>query len=610
MRRFLVLVCKAVILACSLAYAADPQPYEVQIAKTGDAELDKAISDSSLLISLREKAPVGPFALVGRAREDEDRFLRVLQGLGFYKGQAQVLVDSRSLDAPDLPDYLDSLPAAPPAAVRVSIQPGSRFRLGEVSIEGSVPPKAREALALSPGAPAVAADVLAARERLLDALRSQGYAMAAVSEPVAILDMEAETLDISFEVDTGPLVEIGAIGFQGLETVKASFLRQRLLIHTGERYDPKAIEKARQNLALLGVFSSVVAAPGKKLDAQGRIPVDFLITERKLHAVSLSAAYSTDLGASASASWQDRNLLGNAERLELSLGFSAGGTAQTDPGYWGSARFIKPDFLQADQTLQIDLGPLKESLNAYDRTALTGSASINRKLSEHWAASIGVSGERERVTQQDMTDRFTLAGLPIFAKYDSTTDLLNPTSGVRATLSATPTRTLGGQGLSFVLLQASGSTYLDVGALFGARSERTLLALRGLVGDVAGASQLEIPADKRFYAGGSATVRGYKFQSVGPRFADDTPQGGTAVVAGALELRQRILDDYGAVAFVDAGQVAAEDWSFQSPWGVGVGVGARYYTSIGPLRLDVAVPVNKFPDSGSFQLYLGIGQAF
>jgi len=82
------------------------------------------------------------------------------------------------------------------------------------------------------------------------------------------------------------------------------------------------------------------------------------------------------------------------------------------------------------------------------------------------------------------------------------------------------------------------------------------------------------------------------------------------VVAGTLELRQRILDDYGAVFFVDAAQVAADDWSFSGPWGIGVGVGARYYTSIGPIRLDLAVPVNKLPDSGSFQAYIGIGQAF
>jgi translocation and assembly module TamA len=214
------------------------------------------------------------------------------------------------------------------------------------------------------------------------------------------------------------------------------------------------------------------------------------------------------------------------------------------------------------------------------------------------------------VTQQDVTDRYTLVGLPAIAKYDSTRNPFNPSRGVRATLSVTPTQILGSPGLSYLRLQASGATYLDLGAWLGARPGRTVLAVRGLVGDVEGASQLELPADKRFYAGGTGTVRGYNYQSVGPYFADGGPQGGTAVVAGTLELRQRILGDYGAAAFVDAGQVAAGGWSFPGPWGIGVGLGARYYTSIGPLRLDVAVPVNRFPDSGSFQVYLGIGQAF
>ncbi len=606
----LVLAGVALALAGGLGYAADPQPYSVEITRTGDDDLDKAINDSSLLLSLREKAPVGPFALVGRARDDKGRFLTVLQGLGFYKGQVEVRIGGRPLDDPNLPDYLGSLPAKPPVPVKVSIQPGPLFHLGKVAVEGSLPPEARERLDLPPGAPAVASNVLAARERLLNALRDRGYALATVSEPIAILEPSADALDISFKVDTGPRVDVGDISFKGLQRMNESLLRERLLIHPGERYDPRAIEKARQNLASLGVFSSVVVVTEKKLDAQGRLPVEFVVSERKRHAVSFSAAYATDLGASFSTSWQNRNLLGNAEKLKLSMGFSAGGTAQTNPGYWGSAQFIKPDFLQRDQTLQVDISPLKESLDAYDRTALTGSISVNRKFSDHWTGSIGVAGERERVTQQDITERYTLVGAPVFAKYDNTNDLFNPTSGVRATLSATPTQSIGNRKATFAVLQASGATYVDAGALFGASPGRTVLAVRGLVGDIEGASQLEVPADKRFYAGGSATVRGYKYQSVGPVFPDNKPQGGTAVVAGTIELRQRILTDYGAVAFVDAGQVAANGWSFASPWGIGVGVGARYYTSIGPIRLDVAFPVNKLPDSGSFQIYIGIGQAF
>jgi len=605
-------------VAGPLVHAADPQPYRVEIATTHDVELDKAISDASLLVNLRKKAPVGPFALIGRGRDDKSRFRDVLDGLGFYKGKITVRIAGRPLDDPELPDYLDSLPPERTVPVTISVALGPLFHLGTVSVKGLPPREASEKLGLAPGAPAVAATVLAARKQLLSALREEGYALATVSQPDARLDEPADVLDVAFTVERGPRLDIGPIGFQGLQRMNETFVRERLLLHQGERYDPRAIRKARQNLVSLGVFSSVLVVLGKKPDAQGELPLTFVVAERKRHLVSFNAAYSTDLGASASASWLNRNLLGDAEQLKLSAGFSAGGTARTGPGYWGGAQFIKPDFLRRDQILQLDISPLKESLNAYDRTAFTGSLSIKRPLSKHWTAGISVAGEQERVTQldierevqQEIGRSFTLISLPLFANYDNTNDLLNPTRGMRAALTATPTRTFGSQGVNFVSLQASGSAYLDAGAWLGAAPGRTILALRGLVGDIEGAGRFELPADKRLYAGGSATVRGYKFQSVGPVFPNGRPQGGTAVVAGTVELRQRIAGNYGAVAFVDAGQVAASGFSFPGPWGIGAGVGARYYTSFGPIRLDLAFPVNTLPQSGSFQVYIGIGQAF
>jgi translocation and assembly module TamA len=283
-----------------------------------------------------------------------------------------------------------------------------------------------------------------------------------------------------------------------------------------------------------------------------------------------------------------------------------GGTSTTGIGYNGAASFIKPDFLQRDQSLQADLGAVKESLIAYDRQAITADLLLNRKFAEHWSGGIGLSAEQAQITQQGVTQDFTLLGLPVVAKYDDTNSLLDPTQGVRAAASITPTQPLTGPTTSpFVLMQVSGSTYLDLG-----RPGRSVLALRGLIGSAVGTSQFALPPDKRFYAGGSATVRGYRFQSIGPQFPDGDPQGGTGLVAGTVEFRQRIRDSYGAVVFVDAGQVSADGPLFSGTWGIGAGVGARYYTAIGPIRLDVAVPLNRLPESGSFQLYIGLGQAF
>jgi len=307
-------------------------------------------------VSLAPKDPVGPFALVGRASEDWDRCLSVLHGLGFYKGEVDVQIGGRQLDDATLLDYLAGLPAKPPVPVTVAIRQGPLFRLGKVAIEGAVPAQVRAKLDLRSEAPAVAANVLAARERLLKALWDEGYALAVSGQPLAILEEDANLLDVTFKVDAGPRVDIGPIAFEGLERVNESFVRERLRVHSGERYDPKAIEKARQDLASLGVFSSVIAVGAEQVDAEGRLPLTFVVRERKRHAVSLSAAYAADQGASFSTTCQDRNLLSNAEQLKLSIGFSAAGTAQTGPGYWGSLQFLKPDFLQRGQNLRSRAG--------------------------------------------------------------------------------------------------------------------------------------------------------------------------------------------------------------------------------------------------------------
>jgi translocation and assembly module TamA len=489
--------------------------------------------------------------------------------------------------------------------VTVAVDLGPLFHVREVVVEGEVPEAAREKLDLAPGAPAVAADVLAARERLLNALRDEGYALAEVAQPAAVVDPATDALDVTFEVTSGPQVALGPITIEGLRQVKESFVRRRLRVQPGDQFSPAALEAARKDLMSTGAFSSVRVIPAEQVDEQGDLPITFKVAERSPHAVTFGAAYSTDLGVYLTGTWSHRNLFGNAEQLNLTGGFQGGGSARKAPGYNADAQFIEPDFLQRDQWLQTELGAVKQSLEAYDQDAVLGSVAPNRKFSEHWSGSLGLAGEWERIKQEGVTRDYTLLGIPVTAKYDSTDNLFDPTHGIRAAISVTPTQSLGKTNATFVLMQAVGSTYLDLG-----QPGRSVLALRGLIGDAQGASQFELPPDKRFYAGGSATVRGYRYQSVGPQFPDHNPQGGTAVSAGTVEFRQRILDKYGIAVFADAGQVTASGPPLSGTWRIGVGGGARYYTSIGPIRLDVAVPVNRQPGGDSFELYIGIGQAF
>jgi translocation and assembly module TamA len=334
----------------------------------------------------------------------------------------------------------------------------------------------------------------------------------------------------------------------------------------------------------------------------------FDVQERKQHAVTLGAAYSTDLGISLSTTWSDRNLLGNAEQLNLIASGSGLGDSTTGLSYNLSAQFIKPLFLEPDQTLEFDLSASKQSLDAYDQTAETLAGFLRRKLNDRWTTSAGLSLMYDDVLQEGSDRVYQLVALPLTVSYDSTgiVDVLrDPVDGLRASAAVTPTQSFGASDLTFVVLQASGSSYLDI-----AGDGRSVLALRGLVGTILGGSNLELPPDQRLYAGGSATVRGYGYQSIGPQFPDGNPVGAKSVDAATAEFRQRIGEDWGGVAFIDGGQASANDAPFTGEVHFGAGLGVRYYTPIGAVRLDAAVPLTRIRGGDAFEIYIGLGQAF
>ncbi|MBV9747803.1 MAG: BamA/TamA family outer membrane protein [Acetobacteraceae bacterium] len=600
----------AALLAAPSTLAADPQPYAATLVPTGDAALDTILRESSMLLSL-SKAPVGPFALVTRARDDEKRLTTALESRGYYAGSIHATILGHPLSDPALPDLLQQAPAAPPIPVRVTVNRGPLFRLGHVALQGTVPPPGRKALDLAPGAPAVAADVLAAQGRVLAALRRNGYALATVDTPVAMLNPAQRTLDVSYKVDAGPQVDLGPIRLRGLDGVNPTFVRRRLLIHQGEQFNPDTIESARTDLLSLGVFSSVTAQAATSADPEGQLPITFQFVERPRNAISANVAYSTDLGASTGLTYTRRNLFGNAERLDLgATATQLGGTDTTSPGYDVTAALTKPDiFGVRNQNLRISLEAVKQDLQAYSRTAGIAGVTVTRALSPTVSGSVGVLATEESVLQEGVTRDYTLLQLPITATWDTTgpNGLLDPTHGIRVAATVTPTASLAGQRSEFVFAQLTGSTYINLGA-----PGRSVLALRATAATVQGASTFQIPPEQRLYAGGTGTVRGYRYQSVGPQFADRTPVGGTSLAAGTVEFRQRILQSFGAVVFADAGEVSGSAAPGITGRGlaVGAGVGARYYTSIGPVRLDFALPLIKQHGDDTFELYVGLGQAF
>ena len=618
-RRLLLLGCVAApCLSARDATAADPQPYKAHFNKTGDAKLDAALSGSSSLIALQKTKPVSPFALAGRIRADYPRLNTALESFGYYAGTVRITALGHSGTDPALANLLAERLKGKPVPIALSVDTGPRFTLGQITIKDDEPVQLdaseRSALDLHSGQPAMAADVLAAQTRLLTSLQEHGHALADVKPPVAYLHPNAHTLDIVYTVHEGPRVDTGPIHLAGLKQVNASFVRRRLLIHSGQLYQPSKIEAARQDLVSTGVFSDVQVRIPHALDAAGTIPLDFSFAEAPRHTVSGQIGYSTDLGGSAGVSWTHHNLFGNAEQLELTaLATGVGGTSVNGLGYDVFANFTKPDFYRRDQSLILRVEGLKQNLQAYDQTALLARAAISRKLSEHWSAVVGVGAEQEQIIQEGVTRDYTLVSLPLSAAYDST-DLANPldpaTHGIRASIGATPSYSLTQGGAFFTILQAGGSTYFDLAKLGLTNPGRSVIAVRGIVGSVQGATVFQLPPDQRLFGGGSSTIRGYKYQGVGPRFADNNPIGGTSLDAATIEFRQRVFHSFGLAAFVDAGQVSDNSAPFQGTLRVGVGAGVRYYTPIGPIRLDIAVPLEKPPGGDNFELYIGLGETF
>jgi len=606
------------LLAAAAVHAADPQPYTVRIEPTGHSALDAALKASSQLESLRTSAPAGPFALIGRAGADYERLRTVLEGFGYYESRLAITIEGRALDDAGLQDALEAMPASSHAAVQVSVTTGPLYHLGSVTIDGEVSAKARAAFALESGAPAVASEVLAAGQRLLDAMQEEGHAFAKVDEPVAYQDAHLPRLDVSFKAEAGPVYRLGAIHFTGMSRSHEAFLQKRVKLRPGDLYRPSLIESARADLLTLNIFAGISVHLPKQADApDGTLPLTFEVQERKPHAVTVTAAYSSDLGGSGGATWIDRNIFGNAEQLTLSASIlNWGGSDTTGLGYELGANLSKPDFLRPDQTLQFSLNALQQNLIAYDQTAQIGGVAVQRKLSPIWSLGLGLTLEQEKILQQDVHRYYTLVALPLTAKYDSTglaNPLLDPLHGMRITLTLAPTESLGRPDATFVVFQVSGSRYFDLEQLGWTPTGRSVIALRALLADAYGAGQFSLPPDQRFYGGGSATIRGYEYQSVGPVFPGTSPpipKGGTGLTAAGIEFRQRLGTDFGAALFVDAGNVSTDPSLFEGRPSVGYGTGVRYYTPIGPVRLDIGLPVRRLPGGNAFDIYVGLGQSF
>lgn len=575
--------------------AGEPE-MTVPYGTTFDGDASDALLDllrkASHLVRFEDRPPATPASLERRAESDIERLQAVLRSEGFYAAEVTTDLDE----------------SASPAVVTVSVTTGTLYLLSDYQVlyEGNPAPEPDPAsdlagLGLDLGMPARAPDIEKAQSELTKDLKNTGYPLVKITDRKAIVDHAAATMVVTLTVDPGPRAGFGPISVTGLTDVEEDHVRRLITWEDGAVYDDRQVEDTRQALSRSGLFASIRIRPGDQVDGDGRIPMTVALGEREHRSIGAGASFSTSEGPGAEAFWEHRNILGRNERLRLSL-------AAALINQRADASFRKPHIYRLDQSLLVDGSFIASDTDAFEEKTGRLFVGIERKIDDVWQATAGTSLEFSDIDEDlEGRRRFLLYGLPLSVRRDTSDNLLNPTEGTRLTMTVTPYLSTLDETSVFVTSELAGSGYLSVDA-----EDRVILAARGRLGSLVGPETRDLPPTKRFYSGGGGSIRGFEFQTVGPlNPTDEDPLGGRSVIEVGAEARIRFLDDFGVVPFVEGGTVSDEPIpNFEERFLWAVGLGLRYFTGFGPLRLDVAFPVNPRESDDFFQFYVSLGQAF
>jgi translocation and assembly module TamA len=572
------------------AAPAPEVPYQLTIEGVEDKALRDLLDEVSETRRLIDRPPPSLTRLRRRAEDDRARLQQALRSEGYYDGKIDISIE----------------PEAQPVSVVFKVDPGPRYRLRHVAIEvtpqdAELPLPSLEELGIAPGTPAVAQTILDAENRLLERARARGYALASAGERRAVVDHEADAMDLTLRLDTGPLVRFGDIEVTGLDEVQRDFVERRLPWRPGELITSERLAAGQRALRDTQLFSTIRTRLGETPDAAGRLPVTVIVNERKHRSFELGVRYQTDEGPGGNVAWEHRNFFERGERVRAELDVSPIAGFLT-----GS--FRKPDVWIRDLALISQAQLAYENPDAYESRSASAQVGLERQFREGMTLAAGVAFRAEQVKEanSDRDDTFGLVSLPARFNWDRSDNRLDPTRGGRLSLENEPFADTFGNDLVFNKSKLEYSHYFQV-----LEEPRVVLAGRSAIGTLFGTSRADVPANLRFYAGGGGSVRGFAFQSAGELDQDHNPIGGRSLFEASGEVRVRVTDTIGVVAFVDAGSAFTSSVpDFQDELRIGVGPGIRYFSPIGPFRLDVGFPVNPRASDRAFQLYISIGQAF
>ncbi|WP_157968983.1 autotransporter assembly complex family protein [Tropicimonas sp. IMCC34011] len=596
---------RPVALAAALAAGAGPaftQNLDL-VVSSSDEDLKSALNAASVLRAAFQDEERGPAELVAAAKAEYARLLTALYSEGYYGGVINVFVDGR--------EAADLSPLSAPSGIGrivVNVQPGPQFVFSEARID-PLSPETDLPEEFAVGEPAAASIIGDAANAGIDGWRNLGFARADIASEDITANHAANTLSARIGISTGPRLRFGRPVITGNERVRTERIRTIAGIPEGEIYDPEELEQATKRLRRTEAFRSITVSDAETLAADGSLPIDIAVVEEKRRRLGVGLEYSSVEGLTFTTFWLHRNLLGGAERLRFDFDVTNIGATEEDNGidYALTGFFRRPATFTPDTNLLINGAIESEDEPGYKSDSLTFGVGLERIFSERLTGTVGVALRAGQVEDAFGEREFSLVSLPVSLTYNTRDTDLDATEGVYIKADVSPF-----VGISDI--DSGALTEVDARAYYGfGAQDRVVLAGRAQLGSLTGPDIDSAPPDYLFFAGGGGSVRGHPFQTLGTDEIDDTVIGGRSYVALSAEVRTKVTDKIGIVGFYDTGYVGEEEFPDGSGETIsGAGLGLRYATGIGPIRVDVATPVGDTPDedAAAVQFYIGIGQAF
>ncbi len=586
------------IAACwsGIPWAAERGAAPVAVIRgVNDPGLYKALDALSPTLWQSSRPPQSETILRGRARRHQARLRQVLESEGYYDGK---LTFEISWQEAKQQVVFDVAPGPPYLLGKCTVL----FRTApEADAEPAAMPPIELDIGLTPGAVARAEDILAAEKRIALLLTNSGYPFAQAYDRRVVVNHDDREAVVTYFAAPGAHLGFGPPRVEGLVEVRLETVLREIAWEEGAPYRRELLETTQERLQKTGLFSLVRLKPAAPEEAeQDRIPIIVELVERRHRSISLGLHYRTDEGPGAGAQWEHRNFMERGRRLRVQGQLTE--LEQSVGASYDVRRFQRPD-----QTLTLQLKAARLDPEPYSSRRIDLGAWVEREATPEWSIGMGPALRLSRVEEARQTQQYYLASFPMQITLDKRNDRMDPTQGFRMANRLTPFVDIANVNTHFIKDELTLSGYAPLGLAPG-----LTIATRLRIGVMGGAGIGETPADERFYAGGGGSIRGYAFQEVGPLDRRGDPTGGRSLTDGSIELRHRINDAFGIAAFVDGGMAHESvypDFKDNVQWGAGLGM--RYFTPIGPLRLDVAVPLNRRKELDSrVQFYISVGQAF